>query len=81
MKRTLLIALSLLCYTSVAWAQEKNVSGVVKDAKTGEPLSGATVAIQGTATGTITDLDGAYSMAVYPQGTLDVSYVCYEIRT
>ena len=82
MKRTLLIALSLLCCClSAVWAQEKNVSGVVKDAKTGEPLSGATIAIQGTSTGTMTDLNGNYSLTVDPQSTLVVSYIGYESRT
>ena len=82
MKRTLLIALSLFCCClSAVWAQEKNVSGVVKDAKTGEPLSGATIAIQGTSTGTMTDLNGNYSLTVDPQSTLVVSYIGYESRT
>jgi TonB-linked SusC/RagA family outer membrane protein len=41
-----------------------NVSGVVTDALNGEPLPGASVIIDGTTTGTITDMDGKYSISV-----------------
>jgi len=52
------------------------VSGKVADT-TGEPLIGATVSLKGTAVGTITDLDGNYTIDV-EQGVLVFSYTGYE---
>lgn len=48
------------------------LSGVVKDAD-GETLIGATVIVEGTTTGTSTDIDGAYSLEV-PAGDLRITY-------
>ena len=74
MKRVLfvLVALSVTCMT---WAQNKTITGVVKDA-TGEAIIGASVLAKGTTTGTVTNLDGAYSLSV-PQSAkiLVISYV------
>ncbi len=44
--------------------QQQKVSGIVTDANTGEPLVGVSVVLQGTTQGTITDLDGKYSINV-----------------
>ena len=44
-----------------AWAQNVKVSGTVKD-NAGEPLIGVYVLVQGTTTGTATDIDGTYSL-------------------
>ena len=57
-----------------ASAQEKTVSGTVTDAL-GDPLIGATVLVQGTSNGVITDIDGRYSIQATPENTLDFSYV------
>jgi len=53
------------------------VSGVVTDAA-GEPLPGASVMIKGTTTGTVTDLDGNYSLPVKQGQTLVVSYIGFK---
>ena len=44
------------------WAQNVKVSGTVKD-NAGEPLIGVYVLVQGTATGTSTDIDGKYTLS------------------
>ncbi len=44
--------------------QQRTVSGVVTDNKTGDPLPGVNVVVQGTTTGTVTDLDGKYTINV-----------------
>ena len=55
------------------------VRGIVTDAKTGEPLIGATVTVKGTALATATDIDGAFQFKdVSPDAKLKVSYVGYE---
>lgn len=53
------------------------VTGTVRDAK-GEPIVGASVQIDGTATGTITDTSGKFSLADTQKGTLVVSYIGYR---
>ncbi|RMD68227.1 MAG: SusC/RagA family TonB-linked outer membrane protein [Bacteroidetes bacterium] len=71
----LLLALSL---GNFALAQ-RTVRGTVTDAETGEPLIGANVLVEGTSTGTITDLDGTFSLEV-PEGAtaLEISYTGYQ---
>lgn len=60
--------------------QSSTVSGTVVD-KNGEPLIGASVVIKGASTGTITDLDGKFSLKVSGPVTLEVSYVGYRTQT
>jgi hypothetical protein len=63
MKQKLLFCflLCFACFTSV-WAQERTVTGKVTDAETGQGLPGVSVFLKGTASGTVTDSDGAYSI-------------------
>ncbi|MBP1638908.1 MAG: TonB-linked outer membrane protein, SusC/RagA family [Bacteroidetes bacterium] len=51
--------------TVLAWGQTKSVSGVVKDAK-GEAIIGASVVAKGSTTGTITDVNGNFTLSVPP---------------
>ncbi len=62
-----------------AKAQERVLSGVVKSATTSEPLVGATVRIQDTLLGTITNEKGEYSLSI-PTGAklLEVTYLGYR---
>ena len=53
----------LVLIASSAWAQSQ-VSGVVTDASTGEPLTGAAIMVKGTRTGTSATSDGTYSLRV-----------------
>lgn len=62
---------------SPAAAQQKRiVSGTVADAA-GEPIIGANITVKGTAAGTVTDLDGRFSLEVPAGGMLLVSYIGY----
>ncbi|MDO5446763.1 MAG: TonB-dependent receptor [Prevotellaceae bacterium] len=68
---TILFTLVLsLMFTTV---QAQNVSGKVSDDQ--GPLIGATVAVKGTSTGTVTDQNGNYQLNVKPGSTLVFSYV------
>jgi len=59
-----LLSLAFL-WGSVGWAYAQyTVSGKVSDERTGEPLIGASILIKGTTSGTITDLDGGFSINV-----------------
>lgn len=57
--------------------QNRNITGVVKD-ETGEPIIGANVVVKGTTNGTMTDIDGKFSLDNIPSGgTLSISYIGY----
>lgn len=68
----------LLAFQSIQ-AQDKQVSGKVTDADTGETLYGVNIVVKGTTIGTISDFDGNYEMKV-PQSsaTLVFSFVGYD---
>lgn len=61
------------------FAQQITVQGVVKD-QTGETVIGASVMEKGTTNGTITGIDGDYSLNMSPNGTLVVSFVGYKTQ-
>lgn len=62
------------------YQQQQRVRGVITD-KEGEALPGATVVIEGTTRGVITDIDGAYSIDVTPNDKLVFSFVGMENQT
>lgn len=63
---------------SVAIVQQSNtVTGVIKD-QTGESLIGVSIQVKGTSRGTITDLDGKFSLNANPGETLEISYIGYQ---
>lgn len=61
------------------FAQQITVQGVVKD-QTGETVIGASVMEKGTTNGTITGIDGDFSLNMSPNGTLVVSFVGYKTQ-
>ena len=66
-------------FSTGLYGQNGFIEGVVSDKKTGETLVGANIIISGTTTGTITNFNGEYRLAV-PVGTQDiqVSFISYE---
>lgn len=82
MKHSLLTLLSFFLFLTGANAQNGFIRGKILDLTTGEALIGASVVIQGTGTGSSTDLDGQYSIRVAP-GTynLVISYIGYRNET
>lgn len=60
--------------------QEQTVTGTVTDGNTNDPLPGVTVLIKGTSTGTITDIDGNYSIQATPEDIFVFSFVGYETQ-
>jgi len=54
-----------------------SVSGIVKDAATGEPILGASILEKGTNNGIITNYDGAFTISVSPKSILVVKYLGY----
>ncbi|MBQ0123300.1 MAG: SusC/RagA family TonB-linked outer membrane protein [Bacteroidales bacterium] len=68
---------ALVLSVGSAWAQNITVTGKVVD-KSNEPIVGAYVVIEGTTTGTSTDLDGAFSLSVPAKGTLKFTCMGYK---
>lgn len=58
----------------------KDITGIVTDAK-GEPIIGANVLEKGSTNGTITDLDGKFSLSVPNKSTLVISYIGYTTKS
>lgn len=74
-----LILICALFIAAVSFAQtKKTVKGVVTDALTGETLIGVNILEEGTTNGTITDIDGSYSIDVTDNSVLVISYIGYE---
>jgi TonB-linked SusC/RagA family outer membrane protein len=77
--KVLFIILPLFLFSSLTvFGQTTDVKGVVTDAETGETLIGVSVAQKGTTNGTMTDVDGQYSIKVPEGATLVFTYVGYD---
>jgi TonB-linked SusC/RagA family outer membrane protein len=81
MKKALFLAVLLPLLTLTLTAQ-RTITGTVLDATDNQPLIGATVVIEGTTTGTITDLEGGFSIqTTLPNPQITASYVGYTKKT
>jgi TonB-linked SusC/RagA family outer membrane protein len=59
-------------------AQSNDVTGVVKDARTGETLPGVSILVKDSPRGTITDVNGKYTMQAQQGAILVFSFIGYE---
>lgn len=75
--RKTFLCLVLIIICTVANAQKVEVSGTVVD-EAGESVIGATVREKGTGNGTVTDLDGRFTLTTAKGATLVVSYVGFQ---
>jgi TonB-linked SusC/RagA family outer membrane protein len=79
-KKILFIGIFLISHLS-ARAQQQPVTGTVRDANTGEPLIGVTVRVKDTSLGTLTDLNGQFSLRIpEKQAVLVFSFVGYTTQ-
>lgn len=74
-QKSLAVLFMVFCFVVGAYAQ---ISGEVTDAETGEPLIGASILVKGTSTGTVTDIDGSYTINASPEDVLIFSYTGYN---
>ncbi len=72
--RFVMMTLVAVAFSVSAWAQNISVTGVVTDVN-GEPIIGAYVLVQGTSTGTSTDVDGKYQLNAPSNGALEFTMV------
>ncbi|WP_438977832.1 SusC/RagA family TonB-linked outer membrane protein [Polaribacter sp.] len=78
MRKNVNLLLLTFLFTIASIGQTLNVTGVVKDATTGEVLPGVSISVKGTTLGTETDFDGLYSIKVDKGATLVFNYLGYQ---
>ena len=79
---TWIVMVFMLAATSIGIAQQHEVTGTVTDATTGATLPGVNVIIDGTNLGTVTNIDGEYSIPMpSANAVLVFSYIGYERLT
>lgn len=76
-KRSFLVVTMFLIgmFLTGMYAQTITVTGSVIDKEMGDPLIGVNVLVKGTTNGTVTDMDGHYSLTVNPNDVLVFSYI------
>jgi len=81
LRKAMLIVLSLTFISNVLFSQNEvqsqKISGIITDPATGESLTGVSVIIKGTSKGTISDLDGKFTLSTHRPATLVISYIGY----
>ncbi|MCH4183782.1 MAG: carboxypeptidase-like regulatory domain-containing protein, partial [Prevotella sp.] len=77
-KRYLILLLALLV-SITTFAQKATYKGVVMD-HNGDPIIGASVVKKGTSVGTVTDLEGNFSLSTEAGSILSVSYIGYRTK-
>ena len=81
-KVKLFLACLLAVATTALYAQNITVKGTVSDASNGEPITGAAVVVQGSATSyALTDVQGAFSINAPRNGVLVVSNMGYKTKS
>lgn len=80
MKKSYILMLFLMvCSLAFPAFAQQQVSGKVTSTEDGLPLPGVSILIQGTSTGTVTDVDGNYAIAVPgPEAVLTFSFIGYQ---
>ncbi|MCB9310426.1 MAG: SusC/RagA family TonB-linked outer membrane protein [Lewinellaceae bacterium] len=80
MRKSLLLILGCMTYLMIG--AQNNISGKVFSDLDSEPLIGVNVLIKGSNLGTITDVDGMFTLKNVPQnGVLEFSYVGYQTKS
>ena len=82
MRRKLMLLLTcLLIGIGLVNAQTSKVTGVVTSEEDGLPVVGASIMVKGTTIGTVTDLDGKFTLPNVPSSaeTLLISFIIYRI--
>ena len=77
-----LITILVHLFAVIPLMAQIQITGVVIDSKTGEPIIGAAVLVKGTTVGTVTDYDGNYELSVQKEDDLlEFSYMGYVSQT
>ena len=60
---------------------ERNITGRIIDGDTGEALIGVSILVKGASMGTVTDVDGKFSLSVATGDVLEISYIGYKSQS
>ncbi|MGK7396844.1 MAG: SusC/RagA family TonB-linked outer membrane protein [Candidatus Cyclobacteriaceae bacterium M3_2C_046] len=82
MKRVLLLVMSSMMLLNYAWAQNRTISGTVTSEE-GESIPGVNVVFKGTSSGTVTDVEGNYTIQMPQEGatTLVFSFIGLQSKS
>src|SRR5690554_55529 len=85
-KNSFIFSLALflsLFYGTATFGQYGVIEGILVDSETNEPIFGATVSLEQTTIGGVTDFDGKFKLSNIPEGTYQVtsSYISYKPTT
>ena len=74
------ICIYMLLSINLTYAQIKNITGIIIDEESREPLTGASVTVKGSRQGCISDLDGKFTLqqTLRGQQMLVISYIGYQ---
>jgi TonB-linked SusC/RagA family outer membrane protein len=78
--RAMLLLAAVLLVPQAIQAQTKTVTGTVTSASDKISMPGVSIAVKGTATGTITDVDGKYTLVVPENGVLVFSFIGFTTQ-
>jgi TonB-linked SusC/RagA family outer membrane protein len=73
-KRLMMLLVGLFLSLGMALAQTQ-ISGTVTSSEDGQPIIGASVKVEGTKMGTVTDVDGNFSLSAPANSKLEISYI------
>ena len=79
-KRLMAVVAAIAVSTSMAFAQSQ-ISGKVTSSEDGSPVIGASIKVAGTNTGTVTDIDGNFSLNAPAGSKLEISYIGMVSKT
>lgn len=79
MKKNFILFIFLLC-SIVAVAQKKSITGIITDAA-GEAVIGASIVEVGTTNGTVSDVDGNFTLSVSENASIQVSFIGFSSQT
>jgi len=72
--------LFLLCFAAISTSLNSQINGIVIDQITSEPIIGATILVQSTQTGAVTDIDGRFELQGNAGDILEISYVGFTTK-
>lgn len=67
-----------VAFSSFALGTKSQHQGQIVDAKSNEPLIGVNITVEGTSNGTISDVDGHFTLTATPDAVLKISYIGYR---
>jgi hypothetical protein len=79
MKKNFILFIFLLC-SIVAVAQKKSITGIITDTA-GEAVIGASIVEVGTTNGTVSDVDGNFTLSVSENASIQVSFIGFSSQT